>query len=574
MSSLAPVAGLFGRTTPIAMPPDLAVETPSPSREWSVTGRLLGPDGGAAPGAEVVASTVYWSGGGYHSTVRATATTGADGSFALSFPWSEQCHTCWPCEPIWWLWWPWWWERDILHVIDALETRMECGALTTPFRRPSGAALVQGRGFGGADAAAGQFQDPARTALIRQKFADRTLREAFPWFWWSSDQPNLVFRVTQGASTILDEDPTTDTRWCMSAGQSVTLTGNADTLTIRPVGPVLAHAVAWNRVGDIHVSDIDGCGLARDTGDWVDVAFAGWLELYATLAPGACDYYQVQAGVWDAPSCRGGSRPDGTGRAIASTLWQKVWIFDPATLATTAHDVKMGPFSANGVENLYATQYARQTLPAPAGLPAFPPVPPGGEVFWAHEGLVLATDGATLLGGIPFGTVDLRLAGYSSPARDGADFRPSGLVMDKALMLTIDETPLSHQSIESIKARDAIEAGVADATDIVVHVRDDNGFVFGYELEARLPHGIVLLVTPPGTRGYVTNPGSKPDYEAKLWRGGKEAIRFPGYAPDEAPAPDCTIEFCLYAGKRTTDGYAWPSLTEGDTRRVAARITC
>jgi hypothetical protein len=558
MSSLAPVAGLFGRTSPIAMPAELAVESPSKWREWSVTGRVLGPDGGAAPGAEVVASTVYWSGGGYHSTVRATATTGADGSFALSFPWSEQCHTCWPCEPIWWLWWPWWWERDILHVIDALETRMACGALTTPLPRPSGSALVRGHGFGGE--AGDQFQDPARTALIRQKFADKDLRDAFPWLWWSCDAPNLVFRVTQGASVVLDEDPATDTRWCMPAGQSVTLTGNGNTLTMRPVGPVLAHSVAWNRVGDINVADIDACGLAQDTGDWVDVAFAGWLELYATLAPGACDYYQVLGGVWDAPACRGGSAPAGEACAIASTLWQKVWIFDPATLGTTAHDVKMGPFCAGGIENLYATQHARQTLPAPAGLPAFPAVPPGGEVFWAHEGLVLATDGATLLGGIAFGSVDLRLAGYR------ADFRPSGLVMNKALTLTVDETPLSRQSIE------LVEAGADGTTDIAVSVRDDNGFLFGYELEARLPHGIVSVVTPPGTRGYVTNPGAKPDYAATLWRGGSETIAFFGYTPSCAPVPDCVIEFCLFAGKRTTDGYAWPSVIEGDIRRVSADI--
>jgi hypothetical protein len=520
-------------------------------REWQVRGTLTGPDGCPAPGAAVTISTVYWSGGAYHQTARATATTGPDGAFILGFPWWDLFFSCWPCEPIWWLCWPWWWEQDILHVIGAVERR-RAGRSDSLFR-PDGDALIRGEGFSGDTGFAARKQDPARTALIRQKFADKALRDAFPWWWWSCDEPNILFGATQGAAVILAEDPALDTRWCMPSGRSVTLCGSAATLT----AGVLADppgGMAWTRVGDIRTSAIDSGGLAQDTGDWVDVAFAGWLELHAAIAPGACDYYQVRASAWSAPACRGGTPPaPDAGVPIAATLWQTVWIFDPKTLETTAHDVKMGPFAAPGVPNLYATQAARQNRPAPPGLEPFPPVPDGGEVFWAQEELVLATSGATLLGGIAFGTVDVSLAGYSE------DFAPLPVPPHAPLTLTIDETPVSLQSIDRVAV-----VGEASA-EISVTVRDRTGFLYGYELEARDRDGNAALVVPPGVRGYISNPlaagAGNPDMAAKSWVGGTEAILV---------QHACTVR--LFTGKRVTDGCAWPSLRANDRDEASEEV--
>jgi hypothetical protein len=527
---------------PLTVDPRLMDEWAVFWREWQVSGTLTGPDGDPAPGAEVTAYTVYWSGGAYHRTARASATTGPDGSFALGFPWWDLFHSCWPCEPIWWLCWPWWWESDILHVIEALERRR--AGHHDPLFRPDGDALIRGQGFAAATGFGAAVQDPARTALIRQKFADKALRDAFPWWWWSCDEPNVLFGATQGASVILAEDPAADTRWCMESGQAVALTGNRATLTLCKRAEAPACGMAWTRVGDIPTGAIDAGGLAQDTGDWVDVAFAGWLELYAAMAPGACDYYQVRGAVWNAPACRGGTRPaPGAGAPIATTLWQKVWIFDPTTLVTAAHDVKMGPFTANGVTGLYATQAARQHLPAPPGLAPFPPVPDGGEVFWAHDELVLATNGATLLGGIAFGTVDLSLAFHDS------GFAPLPPLPAAPLTLTIDETPVSVQSIDHVS-----RPGGGAAAEVAVTVRDGNGFLYGYELEAHDHDGNAAPVVPPGVRGYLSNPlAAGGDGAAKSWVGGTEAIVVEGA---------CALR--LYAGKRVTDGYAWPSLPEAD----------
>lgn len=556
-------------------------------REWCVSGTVAGPDGCPAPAAEVTIYTVYWSGGVYHKYARGTVTTGPDGSFTLCFPWWDLFFSCWPCEPIWWLCWPWWWERDILHVIDTLETRAVRGPQSTALFRPSGEALIRGQGFASAANTGVPVQDPSRTALIKRKFANKALRDIFPWWWWCCDQPNIIFGVTQGTTTILAEDPSFDTRWCMKSGQSVTLTGNQATLTTCPAGPPPESGMVWTRVGDILTTSIDAGGLAQDTGDWVDVALAGWLELYAGIAPGACAYYQVTGSVWNTPAFRGGTQPAaGSGAPIAATLWQTVWIFDPATLTTTSYDVKMGPFTANGVTNLYATQDARQNLPAPPGLAAFPPVPAGGEVFWAYEGLVLATDGATLLGGVPFGAVDLTLVGYD------AGFAPVGLVPDAPLTLAIDETPVTTQTVNGITAWrspgiaaeqsntgecPAYDVGPAGFVDISVTVQDANGFLYGYEMEAQYGAGSVAVVNPPGVRGYVSNPlvvsPTNPDYATKSWAGGTETIVFPGNTLGGALPPDCCYEFRLYYGKRVTDGYNWPTLAEGDFQTISLRFS-
>ncbi len=456
--------------------------------------------------------------------------------------------------------------------------------------RPEGRALVRGEGF--AKAAGVIRPDPARTARIARKFANPALRAIFPWRWWCFDEPNIVFGVTQGGVTILAEDPAIDTRWSMAGGQTVTLTGNPATLTWCQGPPPPESGMVWTSVGNIATTSIDAGGLAQGGGDNSDVAFQGNLWLYAAVAPGTMDYYQVNGAMWDAPLCRGGAKPAPAGAPaatpIASPLWLPVWIYDPIAQTTTGYNVQMGPFSSHGYAGLYAMPTARQTQPAPPGLAPFPPVPPGGEVFWGYQGLVLTASDTSLLGGQPFGAVDLTMIGFD------VGFNPVTITPDAPLTLTIDSTPLSLQVVNGIAAWRGIldpapqtgtgecpayDVGPTGWAAVSVTVQDNNGFLCQYELQAQYGHGSVAAVTPPGLRGYKSNPlvvgPGNPDAATASWVGGSETIVFPGASLGGVLPPDCCYEFRLYYSKRVTDGYYWPTnnLAEGDFQTISLKFS-
>lgn len=559
-------------------------------REWCVSGKVTGPDGCPAPAAEVTVYTVSWGADGYTRIPRGTVTTGPDGTFALCFPWWYGLFPCWPCAPFWWRCWPWWWEWDILHVIEALETRVSRGPRSVALFQPEGSALIRGQGFAAAAPAGLAGPDPERTALIARKFANPALRELFPWWWWCCDEPNIIFGVTQGGTTILAEDPSLDTRWCMASGQTVTLTGSSSTLTHCPGGPLPKSGYVWTSVGNILTTSIDSRGLAQGGGDNSDVAFAGQLWLYAAVAPTAFDYYQVNGSVWNAPGFRGGTKPPAATTPatapVAAPLWLPVWIYDPATQVTTPYSVQMGPFTANGHSGLYATTAARQNHPAPPGLAAFPPVPPGGQVFWGYQGLVLIAEDVTLLGGIPFGAVDLTLCGFDQA------FNPVAVTPDAPLTLAIDSTQAT-QSVGTITAWvapghpapqtgtgecPAYDVGPSGYVEIPVTVQDANGFLCEWELQGQFGHGNAVVVTPPGLRGYQSNPPLSPfnpDYATASWTGGTETVTFPGSSLRGALPPDCCYEFRLYYRKRVTNGYEWPAgdLAEGDFQTISLKFS-
>ncbi len=558
--------------------------------EWCVSGTVTGPDGCPAPAAEVTVYTVSWGPDGYTRIPRATVTTGVDGTFTLCFPWWYGLFPCWPCAPFWWRCWPWWWEWDILHVIEALETRAASSARPVALFQPEGNALIRGQGFPAAAPAGLAGPDPDRTALIARKFANPALRALFPWWWWCCHEPSIIFGVTQNGTTILAEDPALNTRWCMASGQTVTLTGNSSTLTYCPGGPLPKSGYVWTSVGVIPTTSIDSRGLAQDGGDNSDVGFAGTLWLYAAVARAAFDYYQVNGSVWNAPEFRGGTRPPAaTAPAtvpVVAPLWLPVWIYDPATQVTTAYSVQMGPFTANGHSGLYATPDARRNLPAPPGLAAFPPVPPGGQVFWGYQGLVLIAQDVTLLGGIPFGAVDLTLCGFDHA------FNPVAVTPDAPLTLAIDSTPVTA-SVGAITAwvapgEPALQTGTGECpaydvgpsgfVEVPVTVQEGNGFLCQWELQAQFGHGNAVVVTPPGTRGYQSNPppGSlSPDYPAASWTNGTETATFPGSSLGGAVPPDCCYEFRIYYTKRVTNGFYWPAgdFVEGDFQTINLKFS-
>ncbi len=590
-------------------------------RWYCLTGTVVGPDGCPVPGADVTVYSVSYTGWGYSKVPRATVTTGANGTFTACFEWCSCifCFPCWPCYPFWWFCWPWWWEWDILHVIEALERvpvpglgRIETLANKATLLRPDAKALVRGQGFG---RTLDNFApDDNRTALIKSKLANPRIRELFPWWWWCCDDPNVVFSVVQNGNVILDENPAIDTRWCFEDGSNVTLVGNSDSITLCTGHCPPESGFVWTNVGLVDINDISQ-GYATvpawvtppppTNADFQDLVFAGGLDLFGEFALGSnVSFYQVQAGQWSGDPARGGGAPGSTSLLLAD-LYRQAIVEDATHTHLTYPTVKMGPFTQNGVPGLYATEQARAAGLPLAGLPPIP-IPPGGQVIgWAQQGLMVSTSSQNLIGGAVTGAVDLTVAGYDANAN------PVALVPDSPLTLTIDNTPLTTDAISlaafksdgtsapltggSTHQCPAYDVGPGGYVQITTSVSDAMGHLFEYYVDAEYGSSSAVAVTPPGVRGYVSNPlvsiavvtpppacGGDPNYACKSWVGGTEVMYFPNtpgglawtppFGPGNEP-PDCCYEFRIRLAKRSTDGYSLPTLGDGAFQTVALKFS-
>ena len=564
-------------------------------RWYCVSGTVSGSDGCAAPGAQVTVYTVSYTASGYSRVPRATVTTAANGTFTACFDWCNCsfCFPCWSCWPVWWRCWPWWWEWDILRVIEALEKQpvlsgpgpiaglANAGALI----RPDARSLMRGQGFG-ISRSESFAPDEARTQLIARRFSNARLREVFPWWWWCCDDPNILFSVTQNGNLIVNENPATSTRWCFEEGSSVSLVGNSDTSTVCHPHCPPESGFAWTNVGDyVEVADIkdgyaDPFGDAA-TDDW-DMPFAGQLFCYGQFAASSpVDYYQVLAGQWVGNPARGGTNPAlGSGAPVAEPLDRVVYIYNSDGTFNSSATVRMGPFSQGSVVNLYATPSARQNGPTPPTLLPFPAVPAGGSVFWDHQGLILhTTDSSNLIASQPTGAVDLSIAGYDSTF--SLVLFPGDPAPDDPLTLMIDNTGLTAAKINSISAFKsdgtpatltssglcpAYDLGPGGYVQISTTVTDNNGHLFEYQMSANYGSSLGGVISPPGTRGYNTNPLGSPDYVHKSWVGGTEVITY-------YPPADCCYEFLLRFGKRVTNGDSFPSIGDGPFQTMTLKVS-
>ena len=182
---------------------------------------------------------------------------------------------------------------------------------------------------------------------------------------------------------------------------------------------------------------------------------------------------------------------------------------------------------------------------------------------------------------MPTGSVDLTLVGYDST------FNPVTLTPDAPVTLTIDNTPLTTAIVNSVQAFcqggslaplsgttecPTYTPGTRGYVQIDVTVSDANGHLQGYYVDAEYGHGSAPVVTPPGVRGYISNPlviGTDPNYARKSWVGGEEIITFPASTSGvSSPPPDCCYEFRIWAAKRVTDGNNPPSFADYDFQTV------
>ena len=566
-------------------------------RKYCVSGTVVGPNGCPVPGARVTVNTVAHILGGYSKTPRVTVNADENGFFTACFNWCTCgiCRLCWPCWPHWWLCWPWWWELDILHILENIErapikrpigpgpVEGVPGALAMP--RPAALDLMRGQAFASAHRTSAFAPDATRTELIKRKLANPAVRALFPWWWWCCDNPNITFTVTQAGTTILDENPATETRWCFPNNSTVVLVGNAQSITHCQGDPPPLSGFAWTRVGIIPVADIHA-GYADAFGGTTDLAFGGTLDLYGGFAPGSgVSYYQVDAAQWSGDPSRGGTAPAaGSGSPISPDLYNYLYVFDASHMLVFNGPVRMGPFASGSLTNLYCTQEARPTAPVGPDLPAFPVIPAGGFYLWAYEDRKVYADASKLIAGASAGAVDLTLIGYD------AGFAPVTLMPDTVLTLTIDNQPLTTQHINGVAAYSsaigvlpkvpavltgtgdcpAYDLGAVGHVEIDMTVADANGHLYGYELDAEWGHGHTASV-PPTPRNYGTPavfpplPYQSPDFVQRSFGGGNEILTY-------RPPTSCCYEFRIRAGKRVTDGYSGPGWGDGDFQTISLKV--
>ena len=204
-------------------------------RTFTVSGRLVCPDGSPVPGAEVCAKDVdawfYWS-----STEEVGCdTTDENGVFEIEFRW---CCGFWP----WWWWQNRRWRPDAMLVdrIGSVVEETPDLTLKRGTKQPSLAvfddvledpSLTDDRPL--------PELDPDGLERVRDRLVDRLpeveeLRRLRVWPWvrwqpWWDCTPDLIFEATQAGEVVLEED-IGDTRWDVSTSEEVTLTANEEAL--------------------------------------------------------------------------------------------------------------------------------------------------------------------------------------------------------------------------------------------------------------------------------------------------------------------------------------------------------
>jgi hypothetical protein len=582
-------------------------------REYTVSGTLE-TAANCPIGAEVTIYNVTSGVSGLVKTPITTVPTDSNGNFTASFNWCSSRFCWWPCWPVWWRCWPWWWELDILAVIENLERRLQAQNVAAvqvapthvaPLRQPNAADLVTGVGFAASRANSELQADSSRTALIASKFANPTLREIFPWWWWCCENPNILFSASQGATTILDEDPNTSTRWCFASGQTVALTGNSQSVGACQIqtggGPC---GFTWSSVGSEPGTPVDSISMGYADGtagsSCSNMAFTGTLNLNGIFSGDCAAFYQVLAGDWTPAGgpattdpARGADSPV-THEPVSALLTDiiTIWSSGSSTQAT----VVLGPCSFNGIDNLYISRAYRQNPPAGVtGLPPFPAIAPGDLWGWNSPDLVLTVPAADLVDSTGLGGVTLTLLPYdvngvplptvAQPFESGPD-----------LTLAIDTTPLAQASIDWIPA--SLVSGVYNADGspatmtngstntcpsyqikgrwgyVLIHttVIDDPGHLCDYQIRYQYGNGTLpALAVNPADRNYAQAPSTfnagviPPPY------GVDSGYGYPNTLPAPPPAPSNPVPGSPYAAAAPG---SWSFVGGGDTFYIPITLSC
>lgn len=231
-------------------------------RIFTITGRVVCPDGNPVPGAVVCAYDVdkWWKWWSLQQV--GCATTDANGTFALKFRWC--------CG-----WWPWWWWRERYwqlepslaeQITTVLERQFDLPRLGVPSPQPSLGEFETLLARDGLLTRPPSLEvDPAILPALREKLLERLpaapeLQELRLWPWWPWQPwwdctPDLIFKVTQecqGANRVVVDENVFNTRWDIPTNLSLTLVANDQACCRREPPPPEGNCVVISSVcGDL-----------------------------------------------------------------------------------------------------------------------------------------------------------------------------------------------------------------------------------------------------------------------------------------------------------------------------------
>lgn len=231
-------------------------------RIFTITGRVVCPDGSPVPGAVVCAYDVdkWWKWWSLQQV--GCATTDANGTFALKFRWC--------CG-----WWPWWWWRERYwqlepslaeQITTVLERQFDLPRLGVPSPQPSLGEFETLLARDGLLTRPPSLEvDPAILPALREKLLERLpaapeLQELRLWPWWPWQPwwdctPDLIFKVTQecqGANRVVVDENVFNTRWDIPTNLSLTLVANDQACCRREPPPPEGNCVVISSVcGDL-----------------------------------------------------------------------------------------------------------------------------------------------------------------------------------------------------------------------------------------------------------------------------------------------------------------------------------
>jgi len=302
-------------------------------RIFTITGRVLCPDGSPVPGATVCAYDVDWWWWWSSLQQVGCAVTDANGAFVIRFRWC--------CG-----WWPWWWWRlrywqldpGLLDKIRAVLERIPGIKIPIPSPRPT-LDIFEEMLVGQPVQLAGSQVNLAALPGLRDQLlarlpssADLANLRLWPWWpwqpWWDC-APDIIFKVTQncqGQERVIVDEQVWDTRWDISTNETVTLTANDEACCIHEPPPPEGDCLVISSVCDDLLNRIGGNpgaapapvgylnpGVIATAGDRPYAGTASIAGLFGTTAN--VDYYEFEwanlpAGPWNAmpPPAAGGFR--------------------------------------------------------------------------------------------------------------------------------------------------------------------------------------------------------------------------------------------------------------------------
>jgi hypothetical protein len=302
-------------------------------RTFTITGRVVCPDGSPVPGATVCAYDIDWWWWWTSQQQVGCATTDASGAFTITFRWC--------CG-----WWPWWWwrarfwqlEPKLVEKIHPLIEHVPSFKPPIPSPRPSldvFTSLAAERGVATRPASA--EVDLAALPMLRDQLlkklpisAELAQLRVWPWFpwqpWWDCT-PDVIFKVTQecqGQSRLIVDEQFWDTRWDIPTSLSVTLVASQEACCIHEPPPPEGNCVVISSVCDDLVNTIGGnpgapaapAGYLNPStiATFGDRPYAGVVPISGLFGSGAnVDYYEAEwatsaIGPWNAmpPAAAGG----------------------------------------------------------------------------------------------------------------------------------------------------------------------------------------------------------------------------------------------------------------------------